>query len=102
MGSMELMACSTKKRGSCKTALKTVTYAQILLNFAQVVGLTEKQAKLAIFLKTTNASQLARQDFSEMVHISVKHASTLALSVLLQQTFVLCVIRGMQNLLQIR
>ena len=102
MGSMESMECSIKKRGFSKTALETVTYAQQLSTFARVAGLTGRQAQFPIFLKTTNASKIANQDFSEMVHTNVKHASTLALSALLEQTFALCVISRMQNLSRIR
>lgn len=99
---MESMDCSIKKPGFSKTALETVTYAQQLSTFARVADLTGRQAKFPIFFKTTNASKLANQDFLEMVHTNVKHASTLALSALLEQTFALCAISLMQNLLRIR
>ena len=98
MESMELTVCSTKKSGFFKTVLETVMYAHKLLIFAQVVALTGRLAKLAIFLKTINAFRRAKQGFLEMEHISVKHASSLALSALLEQIFALCVISNMQNL----
>ena len=96
------MDCLIKKRGFSKTVSETVAYAQQLSTFARVAGLTARQAKFPIFLKTTNASKLANQDFSEMVHTNVKHVSTLALSALLEQTFALFAISRMQNLSRIR